>query len=160
MNVNDLTPPEGYLYPELIRDYRDRLFGDQRGKSMFYQRMRRWDSGVGPPIDQLTAVEELLKEDPNSRSAAFSTWLPHEDLGGEYPVSPVAGCFRLVAGTLYVFVIARSVDVWVGLVPELLAFAQIGADMALALGTAGCTLVYHSWSAHIYEIDYLSYIAR
>jgi thymidylate synthase len=159
-NVNDLTSPVGYLYPELIKDYRDRLFGDQRSKSMFYQRMRRWDSGVGPPTDQLTGIEDLLKEDPNSRSAVFSTWLPHDDLGGEYPVSPVGGCFRLIAGVLYEFVIARSVDVWVGLVPELLTFAQLGRDMALTLGAQNCTLVYHSWSAHLYEIDYLSYVAR
>jgi hypothetical protein len=51
-NPSDLTPPEGYEYPVLIRDYADRMFGDQRSESLVYQRVRRWRNGDAAAIDQ------------------------------------------------------------------------------------------------------------
>ncbi|WFE65533.1 thymidylate synthase [Micromonospora sp. WMMD714] len=158
-NPADLTPPQGYLYPELIKDYRDRIFGDQREASLLYQRMRRWADGDGPPVDQFAQAVELLRRDEHSRSAVFSLWRPEEDLGGRFPVSPVGGALRIVGDDLVLFLTARSVDVWVGLVPELLTFAQLAADAALELGLTGSRLCHHSWSAHLYEVDYLTYLA-
>lgn len=159
-NPSDLTPPERYPYPELIKDYRDRLFGNQRGRSLLYQRMRRWGSDEGDTFDQIGRIVELLRRDPTSRSAVFSTWLPPSDLETRFPVSPVGGAVRVVAGTLHLFVTARSVDVWVGFVPELLAFAQLASDLSLELGIRRSVVCYQCWSAHIYEVDFLSYLTR
>ncbi len=158
-NPADLTPPRGYLYPELIKDYRDRIFGDQREASLLYQRMRRWTGGDGAEIDQFTQAVALLRRDEHSRSAVFSVWRPEEDLGGRFPVSPVGGALRIVGDELLLLLTARSVDVWVGLVPELLTFAQLASDAALDLGLSGSRVCYHAWSAHLYEVDYLTYLA-
>ncbi|MGB2567131.1 thymidylate synthase [Micromonospora citrea] len=157
-NPADLTPPEGYQYPELIKDYRDRIFGDQRETSLLYQRLRRWDGGDNSPVDQFARAVEVLRQDEHSRSAVFSVWRPDEDLGGRFPVSPVGGALRIVDDDLVLFLTARSVDVWVGLVPELLSFGQLASNAALDLGLTGSRLCYHSWSAHLYEVDYLTYL--
>ncbi|WP_281942694.1 thymidylate synthase [Micromonospora sp. AKA38] len=158
-NAADLTPPSGYLYPELIKDYRDRIFGDQRESSLLYQRLRGWIGPDDSPIDQFAHATELLRQDAHSRSAVFSMWRPEEDLGGRFPVSPVGGALRIVGDDLVLFLTARSVDVWIGFVPEMLTFAQLAADAALALGAKGAKVCYHAWSAHIYEVDYLTYLA-
>lgn len=157
---SDLSLPEGYAYPELVADYNERIFGDQRGTSLFYQRLTNWTSIDGEPIDQLKAIRTLLARDSVSRSAVFNTWQPSEDIGGKYPISPVGGCFRLLEGTLHLFLTARSVDLWVGFVPELLTFARLANDLALDLGVRKSVVEYQMWSAHLYEIDYLTYLAR
>lgn len=158
-NPADLTVPGGYPYPELIRDYRDRVFGEQRESSLLHQRLRRWLVAGHSPIDQFDRALAVLRQDEHSRSAVFSTWRPETDLGGRFPVSPVGGAMRIVDGALVLFLTARSVDVWVGLVPELLTFGQLAANAALELGLAGSRVCYHAWSAHLYEIDYLTYLA-
>lgn len=159
-NPADLTPPTEYPYPELIKDYRDRIFGDQRESSLLYQRMRNWESPDDHHVDQVDRMVRLLRTDENSRSAVFSVWRPDEDLGGDYPVSPVGGAFRVLDRSLILFLTARSLDVWVGFVPELLTFAQVTSDIALDLGLATSRVCYHAWSAHLYEVDYLAYVAR
>lgn len=159
LDVTALRVPEIYEYPELVSDYHNRLFGDQRDVSLFYRRLRDWNVG-GDPVDQLEGLLDLLRTNPASRSAVFSTWLPHDDLGGDFPVSPVGGCFRLLQGKLHLLLTARSVDLWVGLVPELLAFARLLVDAAAGLRSEPGSLVYHAWSAHIYEADYLAMSSR
>lgn len=159
-NPSDLAIPDNYEYPELVRDYIDRLFGGQRNESLVYQRLRRWTTGETAPLDQLDAIEGLLRRDRNTRSAVFSAWQPTEDLGSPYPISPVDGCFRIIEGTLILLLTARSTDVMVGLVPELIAWAQLISNMALDLGLRTSRIAYHCWSLHLYEIDYVSRFGR
>jgi hypothetical protein len=158
LNPGDLTPPADYPYPELIKDYRDRIFGDQRELSLLYQRLRSWKANRRSSLDQIDRIVELLRNDEHSRAAVFSVWHPVEDLGGIYPVSPVGGAFRIVDRALTLFLTARSLDIWVGFVPELLTFAQLTSDTALRLGLRSSRVCYHAWSAHLYEIDYLTYL--
>lgn len=156
-NPADLTPPRDYLFPELIKDYRDRIFGEQREASLLYQRLRNWEGPGGSRLDQLDRLVDLLRRDPNSRAAVFSAWRPDDDLLSPFPVSPVGGAMRVVGSELVLFLTARSLDVWVGFVPELLTFAQLAADITLELGLASTKVCYHCWSAHLYEVDYLTY---
>lgn len=156
-NPYDRAPPLDYEYPELISDYADRLFGDQRDDSLIHQRMHKWQGVSNEIVDQIVKIEHLLSIDRNSRSAVFSLWDPLSDPGSDFPVSPVGGCFRVVANTLTLFVTVRSVDVVLGLVPEILAFSQLATTMALDMSAPHCRLSYHCWSAHMYEIDYLRF---
>ncbi len=158
-NPNDRTPPDNFPYPELIADYMDRMFGQSRDSSLLFQRMHRWNAEGDDQIDQIGRIRDLLRRDRNSRSAVFSLWNPTADLSSDYPVSPVSGCFRLMRGRLNLFITARSADVVLGLVPELLAFSYLLSNMALELGVATSVLSYHAWSAHMYEVDYISLAA-
>lgn len=155
--IADKTLPEGFQYPELVHDYQSRLFGEQQKESLFHQRITTAKGSGRRARDQIESIFLLLREDPGSRAAVFSVWDPSVDIESDFPISPVGGAFRIVNGRLILFVTARSADVWVGLVPELLAFARYAETMAWRLGLTKAILCYHAWSAHMYETDLLAY---
>jgi hypothetical protein len=157
-SIEDDTPPARYLYPALIEDYAERMFGSQRATSRVHQRLRDWASPAGGSVDQIADVTELLRESPETRTATFSLWQPGQDLHADYPVSPVAGQFRVISEKVHLYLVARSVDYWVGAVPELLAFARLQRSVAGELNRSSGSLVFHMWSAHIYEDDFLAHL--
>jgi hypothetical protein len=154
--TNSAIPPS-YCYPELVTDFRLRLSGAADQPSLIHDRLYAWDPAGAKhkPFDQLDHIHERLREDPQSRAAVFSTWRPELDIESDYPPGQVAGAFRQVGKELQLSLVARSVDVWVGLVPALMAFSQLLCSTADHLGMAPGALIYHCWSAHLYEIDYL-----
>lgn len=148
--------PNSYFYPELVSDFRRRLSGTTEKPALMFERLYAWDSGSGEePLDQIDCIQRSLRKDPQSRAAVFSTWRPEIDIESDYPPGQVAGAFRLVGNTLHLNLVGRSVDVWVGLVPALLAFSQLLGTTADELRMDPGPLIYHCWSAHLYEIDYL-----
>ncbi len=156
LDPHDRRPPSGFAFPELITDYASRLFGEARTGSLVDRRLRHRSTAGGTVRDQLDEIRSLLRAEESTRGAVFDLWDVGEDLGAEFPVSPVGGCFRIVEDVLWLFLTVRSVDVMLGLVPELLAFARVATDMALDLGLTDARLQLHCWSAHLYEIDFLT----
>jgi thymidylate synthase len=118
-NPHDRRPPADYAFPELIGDYASRLFGEERNDSLIHQRLRHRERAAGGPRDQLEDIRRLLAHDESTRGAVFDLWDVDDDLGGDFPVSPVGGCFRVIDGRLHLFLTVRSTDVMLGLVPEL-----------------------------------------
>ncbi|MEU4090141.1 thymidylate synthase [Streptomyces aureus] len=162
IHVNDTTNvalPSSYQYPEMVDDYVNRLLGSGQGDSMLYHRLYHWRGAGHPEVDQMSKIKELLRIDRNTRSAVFATWQPDEDLGSQYPISPVAGCFRIISNILHVFLTARSTDVMVGLVPELIAWARFANDFTHDVGAERSVIHYHCWSLHLYEIDFVSHFS-
>lgn len=158
-SVEDLTLPARYQFPGLVADYAERLFGADRERSLLYQRMRNWHGADGKKIDQIARLADMLVASPDTRGAAFNLWQPGKDPGSAFPVSPVSGCFRVIAGQLQLQLVARSVDYWVGAVPELAAFGRLVNEESASLQLRPGPMVFHMWSAHIYEDDYLAHIA-
>lgn len=156
-NPADLTLPDGFRHPSLVADYISRLSGDDRTVSLLHKRLRQWPSGTNT-VDQLAAAEQAIRDDETTRSAVYGLWDGALDVGSPNAVSPVAGGFRMIDGSLHQFLAARSVDVLVGLVPELIAFARLQQDLASSLSLKVGPLHYVAWSAHIYEVDYVAYI--
>jgi thymidylate synthase len=158
-SAEDLTVPARYRFPGLVTDYTERLFGADRDLSMLYQRMRNWPTADGHAIDQLAQVQEMLTTSPDTRAAAFTLWRPEDDLHSAFPVSPVSGCLRIITGRLQLHLVARSVDYWVGAVPELVAYGRLTSELAGMLLVRPGPIVFHMWSAHIYEDDCLAHVA-
>jgi len=100
----------------------------------------------------------MLARQPETRSAVYSLWSPEVDLESAYPVSPVAGAFRIIDGQLHQYVVGRSADYWVGVVPDMLILAQLQCEMAKGLHREVGALVFHMWSAHVYEDEYLAHV--
>jgi thymidylate synthase len=157
-SARDLTSPARYQFPALVADYAERLFGADRDKSMLYQRMRNWQAAGGRAIDQIARIGEILAASPDSRAAAFTLWRPEDDLSSSFSVSPVSGCFRMISGSLQLHLVARSLDLWVGAVPELVAYGRLVNELAETLRVKPGPIVYHVWSAHIYEDDCLAHV--
>jgi hypothetical protein len=172
-NAADLALPPTYRFPEFVADYEARLEGSNSEESVLRQRLRAWPldlaemSGsdavsepAGPPsgattLDQLANVERILSEDPTTRQAVFSAWNPPVDVRSRFPISPIAGGFRILDDQLHTLLLARSTDVVVGLVPELMAWAAHGTALAARLALRGHSMTYHCWNLHMYEIDFV-----
>jgi len=155
----DLAAPARYRFPGLVTDYTERLFGADRDRSMLYQRMHNWPAPDGRMIDQIARLGEMLSMSPDTRAATFTLWRPEDDLQSSFPVSPVSGCFRIIAGRLQLQLVARSVDYWVGAVAELVAYGRLANELAGKLRVMPGPIVFHMWSAHIYEDDCLAHVA-
>lgn len=156
----DDTVPTHYAYPELITQYTERLAGSLRHESLLHDRLRRWRLPDGGRLDQVARVTAMLRQSPDTRAATFSLWKPEEDTESQFPVSPVTGCFRVIDAAVHLMLVARSLDYWVGAVPEMIAFSRLQADVAADLGRHCGTMTYHVWSAHIYESDLLAHLAH
>jgi hypothetical protein len=147
--------PRRYPYPHLVAESMAWLYGNAREMSLLYRRLSCWDGGGGPH-DQTASLTCLLRTQPETRSAVFSFWRPETDPGSAYPPAPVAGSFRLVGGALHLYVVSRSADYWVGVVPDTLVFARLQHDIARSVGFPVGHLSFHMWSAHLYEDEYLA----
>lgn len=155
----DVTTPARHAYPELIEQYTERLLGSLRHESLLHDRLRRWRLPDGSPFDQFARLTDMLRDRPDTRAAAFSLWRPEEDTESPFPVSPVTGCFRVIDAAVHLFLVARSLDYWVGAVPELIAFSRLLAQVASELGREVGAVTYHVWSAHVYESDLLAHVS-
>lgn len=156
-NPADLTIPTDYLYPRLVSHSVARLFGDERDTSLLYSRLMRWAEPDGVLVDQINLIRQVLRDDPFTRTAVFTMWRG-PDIKAEFPPSPVCGCFRMIDGGLILFVTARSSDVWIGLVPELVCFSRLLVDVAASIDVFPSYLLFSAWSAHVYEDDLIAYI--
>jgi hypothetical protein len=157
-SVADDAIPPGYAYPAMVDEYSDRLFGAGRGSSLLHRRMRAWPTTGGGVIDQIGRATLLLRSSPDSRAASFSLWDPEQEGTTDFPVSPVSGCFRVIDEAVHLLLVARSVDYWIGAVPEMLAFATLLRSVARELDREPAGLIYHMWSAHVYENDCLVHL--
>lgn len=155
----DSAIPDAYAHPTLVDDYLDRMFGVDRDRSLLHQRLFAWERLAGGVADQVELAVETLRRDPESRAAVFSLWRADADPGSAFPVSPVAGCLRVIRGSVHLFVVARSVDFWIGAVPELLALTRLLEQVAVTVHRPVGEIIYHMWSAHIYEEDWLAHVS-
>lgn len=155
---SDTPVPSSYPYPQLVEQYMSWLYGDSREMSLLHRRLFRWDRSGESSFDQVEGITELIARQPETRGAIFSLWRPDADLGSPYPPSPVAGSFRVLDGLLHLFVVGRSADYWVGTVPDMLLMARLQSNIAETAGFPVGPLVFHMWSAHIYEDEYLAHV--
>lgn len=157
-SVADEAIPPRYAYPAMVDEYADRLFGAGRESSVLHRRMRAWPAAEGEVIDQIDQATRLLRASPDSRAASFSLWDPQQESTTDFPVSPVSGCFRVIDEAVHLLLVARSVDYWIGAVPEMLAFAGLLRSVARELDREPAGFTYHMWSAHVYENDCLVHL--
>lgn len=149
------VPPE-YPYPEIVDEYMGWMFGSSQDHSMLAKRLYRWSGKADYPLNQVVRIKEMLARQPETRSAVYSLWSPEVDLDSAYSVSPVAGTFRVIDKQLHQYVVGRSADYWVGAIPDMLILARLQCEMAKDLNYEVGSLVFHMWSAHIYEDEYLA----
>jgi hypothetical protein len=137
------TVSERYEFPELVDDYR-RHFAERQDHyadfAMITNRLYAWPMPDGSFMDQVAMIKAELRSDPGSRRAMASVWNPAEDLSQGHP-APLGQCFFQFAirnGALNMTVVSRSVDAWLGEVPNMVAFAElqhgIAADIGLPIG--------------------------
>jgi len=103
--------------------------------------------------NQLQAVVQKLRDDPDSRQAVITLWdpsldnMPHKK---DYPCT-VSLAFAIVDDKLNMNTLMRSNDVWLGLPYDLFQFTQLQLTLARVLAVEAGEYTHVTWSLHIYE---------
>ena len=102
--------------------------------------------------DQVAWVIERLREDPETRSAAITTFQPHGDTSYIPCVSLLD--FWRPQGSLELVVYAHSLDFGKKAYGNLVELARLQLEVARAVGVPIGPLVIHAKSAHLYEPEF------
>lgn len=130
-----------YPFPELVEDYAEQLVSDGGEYADFAtiaQRIYRWPCPPKPPLNQVDNAERRLNDDPGTRRALIQIWDPTYDADDEQESAPISHCqfyFSIRDGRLNMTIMSRSVDAWLGAVPNMIAFAELQRTVADRLKT-------------------------
>src|SRR3954447_21775771 len=102
--------------------------------------------------DQVAWVIDRLLDDPATRSAAITTFQPHDDTSYIPGVSLLD--FWQPGGALELVVYAHSLDFGKKAYGNLVELARLQHEVAEAVGVAVGGLVIHAKSAHVYEPEF------
>ena len=125
--------------------------GDARS---YARRLRDYDGR-----DQIAWVIERLRSDPECRSAAITTFQPHDD-ATYIPCVSLLDFWR-ARGTLELVVYAHSLDFGKKAYGNLVELARLQHEVAAAVAAPVGSLVVHAKSAHVYEpeLDWMRRVA-
>ncbi len=117
------------------------------GARSYARRLRDYDGR-----DQVAWVIERLRTDPETRSAAITTFQPHDDTSYIPCVSLLD--FWRPQQSLELVVYAHSLDFGKKAYGNLVELARLQHEVADAVGVPVGTLVIHAKSAHVYEPEF------
>ncbi|MEV0615670.1 thymidylate synthase [Nonomuraea sp. NPDC050404] len=136
-----------------IFDYNGRLrqFADEGVlRGAYGPRMRRW----GGRVDQLAAVVDQLRADPDSRRALIQLYDPARDTAGHRDVPCTLGFrFHIRRHRLHMSTTMRGQDAWIGLPYDLFFTTVLHELMAGWLNVELGDYHHHIDSLHLYEHD-------
>ena len=112
----------------------------------------------GDTFNQLTMVENILREHPESRQAVIHIKQPRDLM--KYPTKDV-NCtvclqFFIRDEKLYLTTYMRSNDLWMGFPNDVFQFTALQIYLAMRLGVKLGTYTHIAGSLHLYERDYQS----
>ncbi len=118
---------------------------------VYGQQWRSWPSADGRHIDQISAVIEQLKRDPDSRRIIVSAWNV-----GELDKMALAPChaffqFYVAAGKLSCQLYQRSCDVFLGLPFNIASYALLVHMVAQQCGFEVGDFVWTGGDTHLYS---------
>lgn len=105
-----------------------------------------------PGLNQLNAVIERLKEDPQSRRAAISIYHPEDAVRNSKDIPCTFGVFYHIRnGSLHATTIMRSNNAFILLPYNVFEFSLLAEVVAVEVGVPLGTLTHFAASMHIYE---------
>lgn len=145
--------PTTYQFTEIIDEYGGWITKRSNIHNTAMERMYYWKKRKKGYIDQEKSLCDHIIEKPTTRSAIISLWSPEDASSERICVSPITIATTMREGKLYVFVLARSVDAWIGAVPELVCMARWQKRIARKVNAELGSLYYHALNYHIYDAD-------
>ncbi|WP_426451426.1 thymidylate synthase [Paenibacillus sp. S-38] len=112
---------------------------------------RSWPAPDGRSIDQITAVVEALKKNPDSRRHLVSAWNPAEVDRMALPPCHYAFQFYTAGGKLSCMFQMRSVDTFLGLPFNIASYAFLTHMVAQQCGLEVGELIWTGGDVHIYS---------
>ncbi len=118
---------------------------------IYGKQWRRWESGDGRTIDQISRVIEEIKTDPDSRRLIVSAWNVGELDTMALPPCHLLFQFYVAEGKLSCQMYQRSVDSFLGLPFNITCYSLLTHMVAQQCGLAVGDFVWIGGDCHIYS---------
>jgi len=118
---------------------------------IYGRQWRSWPTPDGRHIDQISAVVEGLKRDPNSRRHVVSAWNVGELQSMALPPCHCLFQFYVAEGRLSCQLYQRSADVFLGVPFNIASYALLTLMVAQVTGLAPGEFVHSFGDVHLYE---------
>lgn len=149
-----------FVEPELIDSY-EGLLRERSGQvadetKTLANRIYAYPGPRGEKINQLQLCWRELEESSSSRRAIIQLWEPAADLAERGTGSPASHVFLQLtvrSGAVNIVVFSRSVDAWLGALPNMLGFFSLQKKTADKLGLGIGSYSHVIVSYHIYMRD-------
>ena len=127
-------------------------WADETGElgPVYGKQWRSWTAPDGRIIDQISAVVESLKTNPNSRRHIVSAWNPADVDDMALPPCHCLFQFHVANGRLSCQLYQRSADVFLGVPFNIASYALLTVMMAKVLGLEPGDFVHTLGDAHLY----------
>ncbi len=117
---------------------------------VYGKQWRSWTAPDGQVIDQISAVVESLKSNPNSRRHIVSAWNPADVDDMALPPCHCLFQFFVADGKLSCQLYQRSADVFLGVPFNIASYALLTMMMAKVVGLEPGEFVHTLGDAHLY----------
>jgi thymidylate synthase len=117
---------------------------------VYGKQWRSWTAPDGRVIDQIAAVQESLRRNPESRRHVVSAWNPAEVEDMALPPCHCLFQFFVANGKLSCQLYQRSADVFLGVPFNIASYALLTMMMAKATGLEAGEFVHTLGDAHLY----------
>ena len=117
---------------------------------VYGKQWRSWTAPDGRVIDQISAVVESLKTNPNSRRHVVSAWNPADVDDMALPPCHCLFQFYVADGKLSCQLYQRSADVFLGVPFNIASYALLTQMMAKVVGLEPGEFVHTLGDAHLY----------
>jgi thymidylate synthase len=127
-------------------------WADETGElgPVYGKQWRSWTAPDGRVIDQISAVVESLKTNPNSRRHIVSAWNPADVDDMALPPCHCLFQFHVADGRLSCQLYQRSADVFLGVPFNIASYALLTIMMAKVVGLEPGDFVHTLGDAHLY----------
>ena len=117
---------------------------------IYGKQWRSWAAPDGRVIDQIAAVQQSIRDNPESRRHVVSAWNPADVDDMALPPCHCLFQFFVAEGRLSCQLYQRSADVFIGVPFNIASYALLTLMMAQATGLAPGELVHTLGDAHLY----------
>jgi thymidylate synthase len=102
-------------------------------------------------VDQITALEQMIRQNPDSRRMIVSAWNPADVPDMALPPCHTLWQVRVMGGKLHLQLYQRSADMFLGVPFNIASYALLLQMLAHVAGLEAGTFVHTMGDAHIYS---------
>jgi len=139
-----------YLQDNGVRIWNEWADADGNLGPVYGYQWRSWPAADGTHIDQISAVVESLKKNPDSRRHIVSAWNPGEINKMALPPCHVLFQFYVANGRLSCQLYQRSADIFLGVPFNIASYALLTLMIAQVTGYKPGEFIHTLGDAHIY----------
>jgi thymidylate synthase len=139
-----------YLRENGVRIWNEWADADGNLGPVYGCQWRSWAAADGRHIDQITAVINSLKNDPDSRRHIVSAWNVGELEQMALPPCHILFQFYVAGGKLSCQLYQRSADIFLGVPFNIASYSLLSMMMAQVTGLAPGEFIHTLGDAHIY----------